>query len=79
MIGIEWEDSNIDLTKAETIKTMMEGNAMNGDAKIYQMEKPYAKERSLEIWDMLNISGCVLAEESMFHALANLDAGRVTD
>jgi hypothetical protein len=74
LVGIVVDEAlGPDLTNPESLKQVTEKleSADRSLVKIYKTEKPYHKQREVELFEMLE-SGCLIVDDSLYNTLSKL-------
>lgn len=73
MIGLTVSDGvDIDLNNEASIASMLlTSDNLEGKVKVFKSEKKYIKDRSLELFELIQ-TGCLMTDEKMYNTLMSL-------
>lgn len=72
LLGIKSKNKAIDFLKEDAFKSLMNGTIQD-DFEIYKSEKPYNKQREIEVFEMLE-QGCCVVDQSLYEFLDKIYA-----
>ena len=72
MTGLQIEDETKDLTNPNDLAVLANPSNLKGKVKILQIEKEYTKDRTDEIFEVIQRNGCQIAPAGMFQTLENM-------